>query len=131
MKKVLAVLAAGAAMVVAGPAAAHHGLAQQFDMSAEAKISRKGKITRVFWQNPHIYFQLEAPDENGEVQTYNIESVPVAMARNAGLTSKKLRGGGQPVEVTFRPSLKDPHGGFSTYLEYEDGFVVTFEGFRE
>lgn len=131
MKKTMALAAVGAVALLAAPAVAHHGLAQQFDMSAEAKISRTGKITRVYWQNPHIYFQLEAEGEDGQTQTYNIESVPVAMARNAGLTSKKLRGGGQQVEVTFRPSLKDPYGGFSTYLEYEDGFVVTFEGFRE
>ena len=130
MKRLISAFVLGGLLAAAGPATAHHGLAKQFDMGDEAKIARKGKIVKVFWQNPHIYFQLEV-EEGGETNLYNSESVPVAMARNAGLTSKRLRGDGQPVEVTFRPSLKDPFMGFSTYLEYDDGFVVTFEGFRE
>lgn len=111
------------------PAFAHHGLAKEFDM--EKRVVLKGKITKVFWQNPHIYYTLDVKDAAGKVKTYNIESVPVAMARNAGLTAKKLQGGGQDVEVTIRPGLKDASLGFGVYLKYADGYVVTFEGFKE
>lgn len=115
--------------IAAAPALAHHGLAKEFDM--EKRVVLKGKITKVYWQNPHIYYTLDVPDKAGKVTTYNIESVPVAMARNAGLTAKKLQGGGQDVEVTVRPGLKDPLLGFGVYLKYADGYVVTFEGFKE
>jgi hypothetical protein len=97
----------------------------------DKRIVLKGKITKVFWQNPHIYYTLDVPDKAGKVTTYNIESVPVAMARNAGLTPKRLQSDGQVVEVTIRPGLKDPHLGFGVYLKYADGYVVTFEGFKE
>jgi hypothetical protein len=112
----------------AAPAVAHHGLAQQFDM--EKRVVLKGKITKVHWQNPHIYYSLEVM-ENGKPRTYNIESVPVAMARAAGLTSQKLRNDGKEVEVHVRPGLKDPNVVWGLYLKFSDGSVVTFEGFKE
>jgi hypothetical protein len=129
MKRVIAGLAALAALgLTAAPAFAHHGLAKEFDM--EKRVTIKGKITKVFWQNPHIYYTMDVV-EKGKTVTYNIESVPVAMARAGGLTAKKLQGGGQDVEVTIRPGLKDPHLGFGVYLKYADGEIVTFEGFKE
>jgi hypothetical protein len=130
LKRLVAgLLAALMVASTAGAAWAHHGLAREFDM--ERRVVLKGKITRVFWQNPHIYYTLDVRQPNGAIQTYNIESVPVAMARNAGLTPARLQGGGQEVEVTIRPGLKDPHLGFGVYLKYADGYIVTFEGFRE
>jgi hypothetical protein len=128
-RKVLgAIAAAGVFALTAGTAFAHHGLAKEFDM--EARKTLKGKITKVYWQNPHIYYTLEVMEKGKPVQ-YNIESVPVAMARNAGLTAQKLRGGGQEVEVTIRPALKDPHLAWGTFLKFADGSVITFEGFKE
>ncbi len=125
MKRVIAGLAAAALLACgAGAAWAHHGLAKEFNM--DKRVVLKGKILKVYWQNPHIYYTL---DVKGKI--YNIESVPVAMARNAGLTPKKLQGGGQEVEVTIRPGLKDPLLGFGVFLKYADGSVVTFEGFKE
>ncbi len=129
MRRILIVACAAAlAAVAAVPAIAHHGLAKQFDM--EKRVVLKGKITRVYWQNPHIYYELEVMDK-GKARTYNIESVPVGMARAAGLTAQKLRSNGQEVEVTIRPALKDPNLGFSIYHKYADGSIITFEGFRE
>lgn len=119
------------ALLLTAAAWAHHGLATQFDMTEGAEVILTGRITEVLWRNPHIYFKLEVPQESGEPIVYNIESVPVAMARNAGLTAERLKGGGQMVDVTIRPALADPHLGFSVYLEYEDGFIVTFRGFKE
>jgi len=114
--------------LAAAPALAHHGLAQQFDM--EKRVVLKGKIIKVHWQNPHIYYSLEVL-ENGKPRTYNIESVPVAMARAAGLTAQKLRNEGKEVEVHVRPGLKDPNVVWGLFLKFTDGSVITFEGFKE
>jgi hypothetical protein len=122
-----AMMAAGLGLVAA-PALAHHGLAKEFDM--EKRVVLKGKITKVFWQNPHIYYNLEVI-ENGKPRTYNIESVPVAMARAAGLTAQKLRNDGKEVEVAIRPGLKDPNVAWGLLLKFSDGEVISFEGFKE
>ena len=129
MRLLLMSVALAAGIGVASlPASAHHGLAQQFDMNA--RVVLKGKITKVHWQNPHIYYSLEVM-ENGKPRVYNIESVPVAMARAAGLTAQKLRNDGKEVEVHVRPGLKDPNVVWGLYLKFSDGSVVTFEGFKE
>ena len=129
MRPLLAIVAMATALGLgAAPALAHHGLAQQFDM--EKRVVLKGKITKVFWQNPHIYYSLEVI-ESGKPRVYNIESVPVAMARAAGLTAQKLRNDGKEVEVHVRPGLKDPNVVWGLYLKFTDGSVVTFEGFKE
>jgi hypothetical protein len=128
MKRLVAGIAALAAIAVAAPAFAHHGLAKEFDM--EKRVILKGKVTKVFWQNPHIYYNLEVM-ENGKPRTYNIESVPVAMARAAGLTAQQLRNDGKDVEVAVRPGLKDPNVAWGLLLKFSDGKVVSFEGFKE
>jgi hypothetical protein len=129
MRLLLAAVATTAALGLgAAPALAHHGLAQQFNM--EKRVVLKGKITKVHWQNPHIYYSLEVM-ENGKPRIYNIESVPVAMARAGGLTAQKLRNDGKEVEVHVRPGLKDPNVVWGLYLKFTDGSVVTFEGFKE
>jgi uncharacterized protein DUF6152 len=122
-----ALISAGLGLAAA-PALAHHGLAKEFDM--EKRVVLKGKITKVFWQNPHIYYNLEVI-ENGKPRTYNIESVPVAMARAAGLTAQQLRNDGKEVEVAVRPGLKDPNVAWGLLLKFSDGKVVSFEGFNE
>jgi hypothetical protein len=122
-----AIIAAGLGLA-ASPALAHHGLAKEFDM--EKRVILKGKITKVFWQNPHIYYNLEVM-ENGKARIYNIESVPVAMARAAGLTAQKLRNDGKEVEVAIRPGLKDPNAAWGLLLKFSDGEVISFEGFKE
>ena len=122
-----AALAVGLGLAAA-PALAHHGLAKEFDM--EKRVTLKGVITKVFWQNPHIYYNLEVM-ENGKPRTYNIESVPVAMARAAGLTAQRLRNDGKEVEVAIRPGLKDPNVAWGLLLKFSDGSVISFEGFKE
>lgn len=117
------------ALAIATPTSAHHGLAKEFDM--EARKVLKGTISKVYWQNPHIYYVLDVKGSNGQVEKYNIESVPVAMARAAGLTAQKLRNDGKEVEVAIRPGLKDPHNVWGLLLKFSDGEVISFEGFKE
>ena len=53
---------------------------------------------------------------NGQVET-----VPVAFARRAGITKEMLMGGGKPVEVTMFTGRKDPHVGFARLIKFSDG----------
>jgi hypothetical protein len=50
---------------LATPAIAHHSLTNAFDTSKPVKIS--GTVTRVEWQNPHIWFYVDVKNEDGTV----------------------------------------------------------------
>ena len=57
---------------IALPAAAHHSFAAEYD--ASKTISLTGKVTKVEWTNPHIFFYLDVKDEKtGEVVNWALE----------------------------------------------------------
>ncbi len=58
--------------LIAMPVAAHHSFAAQYD--AEKSVTLTGKVTKVEWMNPHIYFYLDVADEEtGEVTNWALE----------------------------------------------------------
>ncbi len=85
-----------AVLAAALPAAAHHTFVTKYDNSKKTKLS--GTITSVSYQNPHIFFTLEAAGASWTVET---ESISVAQSN--GLTAAKLVEGAQ-VTITGWPS---------------------------
>jgi hypothetical protein len=63
-------LAAVAALGVLGarPALAHHAFATEFDASLEGEV--KGTVTRVWWQNPHIRYDVAMKMPDGSTQEW-------------------------------------------------------------
>jgi len=60
----LAGFALGAALAVL-PLRAHHSFAAEYDDSKPVKVS--GVVTKVEWQNPHIWFFVDSKDESGKI----------------------------------------------------------------
>lgn len=130
MRKKVWALAAAGVMAIGGATAAwaHHGINKLYDQDKKVVIT--GKIDKVAWINPHIFFTVLV-DEGGATKTYKVESVPIAFARKAGVTKEALLGDGRPVQVTITPSRTDPLLGFSASLKYADGHTISFAGFKE
>jgi hypothetical protein len=62
------------------PLAGHHSFAAEFDASKAIRIT--GTLTKVEWTNPHIYFYLDAKDEQGNTVRWTCESAaPGALSR--------------------------------------------------
>jgi hypothetical protein len=66
---VLAVL-----LFAALPVFAHHSLGTEFQMGKPSAIT--GVLSRVDWENPHIYWEVDVKEANGTVSHWNIEGLP-------------------------------------------------------
>lgn len=110
-----------------GESAAHHSVAGQFDASKRVTIT--GTVTKVDWINPHSYLYIDVADEQGQVTTWRLESLPTAMLRKAGLTSDLLKGDGG--KVTADAILaRDGTANLAWLLKltYEDGHYYQLAG---
>jgi Family of unknown function (DUF6152) len=117
----------GALSLIGGNAAAHHSVAGQFDQSQRTTIT--GVISKVDWINPHVYIQMDVPNDKGEITTWRLESLPTAMLRKAGLTSEMLEGGGQKVTAAVILARNGtPNLGWLLNLSYEDGHEYVLAG---
>jgi hypothetical protein len=71
-RSLVAVFVLAAVVVAAVPMFAHHSFSAQYD--SNKPITIKGKVTKVEWMNPHIYYYVDAKDEKtGKVINWAIE----------------------------------------------------------
>jgi len=86
---------AGAALAAAIslPVHAHHSFAAEFD--ASKPVTLVGSVTKVEWQNPHIWVYLDVKDDQGHVQPWQCEGgAPNTLTRN-GWSRDSLKYGEQ------------------------------------
>jgi hypothetical protein len=108
MKRYLAVLAvSGGLLLAAAPLAAHHSFEAEYDRNKP--ITLKGKVTKVEWQNPHVYYYVDAPDEKGVVSNWAVEiGAPNGLFRN-GWRRDSLKPGDEVTVDGFRAKSGKNH----------------------
>jgi DNA/RNA endonuclease YhcR with UshA esterase domain len=93
MRTVAGVVGIFLALAAAGPAAAHHSFATQYD--ADQPVTLTGVVTKVEWMNPHARFYVDVKDDSGNVTNWNLElASPNVLTRN-GWSRNSLKEGDQ------------------------------------
>lgn len=127
----VAIASLAAAFTAVGvPAFAHHSVSGQFDV--KKKVVLTGTVEKVDWVNPHIYVHLKVTDEGGKTAVWRLGSVPVGMARGAGVTKDDFMAKGQVVKITAYPARDGTANlGFLTRIDYPDGHYIALSPDRE
>ena len=73
--------ALGLALTVAAPLFAHHSFAAEY---GNEPANLKGAVTKIEWQNPHVFFYIDVRDEEtGKVTNWALEmGAPSVIQRN-------------------------------------------------
>ncbi len=91
----------------ASQATAHHSFQAEYDRNQP--ITLKGKVTKVEWQNPHVYYYVDVTDANGQVANWAIEvGAPNGLYR-AGWRKDSLKAGDQVTVEAFRAKKGQNH----------------------
>jgi len=115
----LALLAA--ALMAAPLAQAHHSFAAEFDRSKPVKVT--GVVTKLEWQNPHIWFYLDVKNDDGSVTNWGFSgSSPIQLMRR-GINKTVLQPGMTVTVDGFRAKDSSNNGSGST-VTFADGRSV-------
>jgi len=117
-------------MTIAAPAFAHHSEAAEYDSTRPVKIT--GTITKVEWQNPHVWFYVDVKDENGNVTTWGFSGAPPGALMRRGITKEVLKlGAVVNVEGSrARDGSNNASGRSVTFADGRNVFTATGEGGR-
>ncbi len=70
------------------PVLAHHSLASEFQMGDPSAL--KGVLTKLEWDNPHIYWTVDVKDESGKVVHWSVEGLPPSYLHRSGVTRQLM-----------------------------------------
>ena len=80
-----------AALVLAVPAAAHHGTNVSYDHNKP--VTMNGIVTEFVWKNPHVQLYFESKDANGVMQQWASELNSPSVLTRQGWTRGQFKKG--------------------------------------
>jgi hypothetical protein len=107
---------------------AHHSFAAEYDGNKPVKVT--GKVNRVEWQNPHIWFYVEGKDEiSGRTAVWGFSAAPPGMLARRGIKKDALKIGDTITVEGFLAKDGSPNGsgGRVTFADGRQVFTASAE----
>jgi len=113
--------AAGACLLLAGSAQAHHAVQASVDVNTIVEYDY-AILTKIDWINPHTWMHFDVTLADGTViEDVLVESLGIAALRRVGLSSKSAFSVGDIYEISFYPNRDGSNGGFMSRMVLPDG----------
>lgn len=104
MRALLATLVYIASVVASGGVLAHHSFAATFDENKPVTLT--GTVTKVEWNNPHIWFFVDVENPDGTVTNWGFEMGSPNFLMRAGWRRDSMKVG-DIVDIDGRQSRDD------------------------
>lgn len=111
---------AGAVLLVAGPAFAHHSFAM-FDYNKEVTIV--GELKDLQWTNPHIHLVVNVPNGRGGTAEWDVEGGTPGNLRRTGWSRDVIKPG-EKISVVIHPLKNGTTGGMLVRANKGDGSAI-------
>ena len=116
MKSLLTLL-----VLAAGFALGHHSFAAEFDGTKPIKVT--GTVTKVEWQNPHIWFYVDVKDADGKVTNWGFSGGAPGQLQRRGIYKSVIKEG-MSVTVEGFLSKDGTHNANGARVTFADGRQV-------
>jgi len=110
------------------PLLAHHSFAAEFDNSKPVKVT--GKVVKVEWMNPHIWFYVDGKDETtGKTAVWGFSAGPPATMARRGIKKDVMKIGDIVKVDGFMAKDGSPNasGGRVTFADGRQVFTAAAE----
>lgn len=101
-------------------ALAHHSFAM-FNLKQQQLV--EGRVTDWHFNSPHSWLYIEAPDEQGDMQTWSFEGAAPIHAIRQGVTGSTFTKG-ELVRVVMSPLMDGRHAGAMCFVIKEDATIA-------
>jgi hypothetical protein len=127
MRTRLAAMTLGLLVGTAPYLLAHHSFSAEYDANQPVKVS--GTVTRVDWQNPHIWFFVDVKDDQGMVTNWGFSGGPPGVLQRRGISRTALKTGDVVVVEGFRArdGSNNASGGKVTFSDGRSVFTASNE----
>lgn len=118
--RVRCALVVAAAIVAGVPLSAHHSFAM-FDTAR--RVTLAGTVTAFEWTNPHVYIELDVPDDKGAIRHWSVELGSPSILQQSGWKFSDVKVGDKLTAV-INPLRNGEAGGLLTQVTLKDGRVL-------
>jgi hypothetical protein len=108
-------------LAIAAPIVAHHGTAGVYDYTH--RITTKATVTQYMWANPHVQIYFTLKNDQGEEQTWGVETASPGNMLANGWTKNTFKPGDE-ITVSFVPAKGDRAFGICPRFVLSDGKVL-------